>query len=574
MPEAAVNTKELDLHWTEEDSELGIPSEGVYCKNLEDLSKRIASVKETVVKLNLDNQPALNQIPPVLGECKLLEELDISHTVITEIPDFIFNLPNLRSLACCCNRISKPPQGWSKAKKLENLHIRVNEKWTSPDEITELTELKTLTVDLYNNIPLPETIGNLKKLETLIISLKYKDADSKPLPKSLSGHGALKNVSITSFFNKEKNYSLIDTAELLVTCPNLESFILSGLKLDCKKGALYLLTGLKQLELRHLHVNGNIFEKISTLTKLEKLVILGSEFNAEKIPDIFTSMPELRVFTFSGSYVRDLPPSLYTLKNLTDIEIDSAGIVSISEKIGDLKNLKKIHFQDNALEALPDALFTLPNLAILNIEDNLIVQKELIKINENLINLSKKGQKVEFFYKGQGYNHKIKRLRSISGQVKVDVETYYKYCIEAVNEDPHAIQYVDKNKLDNNQHYYAAICGAAVNKNCFALEYINVEALGHSTYFSVCMQAAKSSNIGHVFKFIKDDLLDEKEYIKVCVEASLHNDSADFLSKINAKRFSREDYERICWVSVLHNPATIAHMDNPSAELVKLAKKK
>jgi Leucine-rich repeat (LRR) protein len=574
MPEAAVNTKELDLHWTEEDSELGIPSEGVFCKNLDDLSKRIANVKETVVKINLDNQPALKQIPPVLGECKNLEELDFSHTEITEIPDFIFTLPNLRSLSCCCNRISKPPQGWSKAKKLENLHIRLNEKWDSPDEITQLSELKTLTVDLYRNIPLPEAIGNLKKLETLIISLKYKDADSKPLPKSLSGHGALKNVSITSFFNKEKSYALVDTADLLVTCPKLESLILSGLKLDCKKGALYKLTGLKQLELRHLHINGNIFEKISTLTKLEKLVILGGEFNADKIPDIFNSMPELRIFTFSGSYVRDLPPSLYTLKNLTDIEIDSAGITAISEKIGELTNLRKFHFQDNALETLPDALFTLPNLVILNIEDNLIVQKELIKINEKLIGLSKKGQKIEFFYKGQGFNHKIKRLRSLSVSAKADVETYYKYCIEAVNEDPRAIQYVDKSKLDNNQHYYAAICGAAVYKNCFALEYINIDALGHATYFSVCMQAAKSSNIGHVFKFIKDELLDEKEYIKVCIEAALHNDSADFLTKINAKRFSREDYERICWVSVLHNPATIAHMENPSAELVNLAKKK
>jgi Leucine-rich repeat (LRR) protein len=574
MSEAAENIKELDLHWTEEDSELGIPSEGVSCKNLDDLSKRIAKVKDTVVKINLDNQPALKKIPPILGECKLLEEIDISHTEITEIPEFLFTLPNLRSLSCCCNRIAKPPQGWSKAQKLENLHIRINESWDSPDEITELPELKTLTVDLYKNIALPEAIGNLKKLETLILSLKYKEADSKPLPKSLSGHGALNKVSITSFFNKEKNYDLENTAELLVSCPNLESLILSGLKMDCGKGALFRLTGLKQLELRHLHIHGNIFDKISTLTKLEKLVILGGEFNADKIPDIFNSLPELRIFSFSGNYVRELPPSIYSLKNLTDLEIDSAGISAISEKIGDLKNLKKFHFHDNALEALPDSLFTLPNLAILNIEDNLIVQKELIKINESLINLSKKGQKVEFFYKGQGYNHKIKRLRSFIGSAKVDVETYYKYCIDAVSEDPHAIQYVEKAKLDNNEHYYAAICGAAVNKNCFALQYINIDKLGHSMYFSVCMQAAKSSNVGHVFNFIKDDLLDDREYIKVCVEAALHNDSPDFLTKLNAKRFSREDYERICWVSVLHNPATIANMDNPTPELVKLAKKK
>jgi len=572
MPETNINTKELDLHWTEEDSELGIQSDGVYCKNLDDLSKHIEKVKDTVVKINLDNQPALKQIPPVLGECKLLEDIDISHTDITEIPDFLFDLPNLRSLSCCCSRISKPPTGLSKAKNLENLHIRVNNHWTFPDQITELTELKTLTIDLYKNLDLPEKLENLKKLETLTLSLKYKDGDSKPLPQSISGHSALKKVSISSFFNKEKTYDLKKTAAIIASCPNLESILLSGLKIEGGQEAFSKLTGLKELELRHLHIDGNIFTMISTLAKLEKLVIMGGEFNVDKIPDIFTNMPELRIFSFSGNFVHELPPSIYTLKNLTDIEIDSAGIAAISEKIGVLKNLKKIHIQDNVLEALPESIFTLPNLATLNIEDNLIVQKELIKINENLINLyKKKGQKIEFFYKGQGSNHKVKHLRSINNAAGVDVETYYKYCIEAVNEEPNAIQYVDKNKLDNNQHYYAAICEVAVSKSCFALEYVNIEALGHSTYFNVCMQAAKSSNIGHVFKYIKDELLNDKDYIKVCIEAALHNESEVFLSKINTKRFSREDYERICWVSVLHNPATISQMNNPTTEIKKIA---
>jgi Leucine-rich repeat (LRR) protein len=573
MPEAAVSTTKLDLHWTEEDSVLGISSEGVYCKNLDDLSKRIASVKDTVVSINLDNQPALKQIPPILGECELLEEIDISHTEITEIPDFLFSLPNLRSLTCCCNRITKPPQDFSKAKKLENLHIRINENWTFPAEITNLPELTTLTVDLYKNIALPESIGNLGKLETLTLSLKYKEGDSMSLPESLLGHKTLKKVSISSFFNKEKNYNLYRTAELLASCPKLESLLLSGLKIDDGKKAFSKLLDLKELELRHLHLDENIFNMIDNFAKLEKLVILGGEFNIDKIPNIFENLPELRIFSFSGNFICNLPPSIYTLKKLADMEIDSAGIAAIDEKIGELKSLKKFHLQDNALETLPESLFTLPNLAVLNIEDNLIVQKELIKINENLVTLHKKGRKIAFFYKGQGTNHKIKRLRSINGAGEMDIETYYKYCLEAVTEDPHAIQYVKREKLKNNQHYYGALCAAAVNKSCFALEYINVETLGHSSYFNVCMQAAKSSNIGHVFKYIKDDLLNDIEYTKVCIEASLHNNTADFLSTINAKRFCREDYERICWVSILHNPATISKMDKPTAEFRKLAEK-
>jgi len=573
MPDATVNKTELDLHWTEEDPELGIQSDGVYCKNLDILSKRIADVKDTVIKINLDNQPALKEIPPILGECSKLEEIDISHTEITEIPDFLLSLPNLRSLSCCCNRISKPPKNFSKAAKLEKLHIRLNEHWSFPDEIMELPELTSLTVDFYKNIALPKTIKNLKKLEALTLSLKYKDGDSKQLPESLAEHAALKKVSISSFFNKEKTFDLNKAAPLLASCPKMESLLLSGLNIEGEKDVFSKLTGLKELELRHLHINGNIFNMISNLSKLEKLIILGSEFNIDNIPDIFKGLPELRIFSFSGNFVQNLPPSIYTLKKITEMEIDSAGIASIDEKIGELKNLKKFHFQDNALEALPQSLFTLPNLSFLNIEDNLIVQKELIKINENIVNLFKKGQKISFFYKGQGFNYKIKRLRLINNSTETDVESYYKFCVEAVSEDPHAILFVNQNKLDNNQHYYAAICAAAVNKNCFALEYINIESLGHSTYFSVCMQAAKSSNIGHVFKYIREDLLNDIEYIKVCIEAALHNDSADFLSKININRLSCEDYERVCWVSVLHNPATIAGMDKPTGELKKLSEK-
>ncbi|MDR0301428.1 MAG: leucine-rich repeat domain-containing protein [Treponema sp.] len=573
MPETAINQEDLDLHWMEEDAELGIPSEGIYCKNLDELSKYISDVKNTVVKINLDNQPALKQIPPVLGECIRLEKLDISHTEITEIPDFLFSLPNLRSLSCCCNRLSCPPSGFSKAKKLENLHIRINEGWAFPDEITALPELKNLNIDLYKNIALPESIGNLEKLETLTLSLKYKGGDCEPLPKSLSGHDALKKVSVSSFFNKEKTYDLDRTAEMLASCPKLESLLLSGLKIEGGHEALSKLAGLKELKLEHLHIDGNVFTMLPALSKLEKLIIWGSEFKITKMPDIFESLPKLRIFSFSGNFVRDLPPSLYSLKNLTELEIDSAGIAVIDKKIGELKNLKKFHFQDNVLETLPESIFTLPNLAILDIEDNLIVQKELMKINENLIHLHKKGQRVAFFYKGQGVNYKIKRLRSVNSTDETDIDTYYKYCLEAVSEDPHAIQYVEKDKLKNNQHYYAALCAAAVGKSCFALEYINIETLGHSSYFSVCMQAAKSSNIGHIFKRIRDDLLTDIEYTKVCIEAALHNNSADFLSQINIKRFSRADYERICWVSILHNPATISKVDNPSNELRKLAER-
>jgi len=572
MPATTTDTDELDLHWKDSDPDLGIASEGVLCKDMDDIILRISEVKDTVKKIKLDNQHAFNEVPAVLGECKLLEELNISHTNITKIPDFLFTLPNLHSLSLCCRDLIGFPRGISKAEKLTHLHLRINKNWTLPDVITSLKNLKTLFVDLYSDAELPKKLGVLTNLEELHLAIKYDEGVVPFLPDSLGKHPVLRKVSINDpFYKKRKVFDLEHAAQILSSCPKLESLILSGLSVGKGHQNLSRLTGLKELELRHLLVEGNIFDSTAKLHKLEKLDIWGSEFKIAELPDTFENFKELRGFSLAGNFINELPPSIYNLANLTSLEIGSTGITALDEKIGDLKNLERLHAYDNLLEKLPDAIFTLPRLELLNIEENFFRQEEIAAIKEKLDE-----KKIEFLYDGQGHRQYVKKLRALKNIDKMDIIDYYKLCVNAMNENMNAFKYVNKEKLQGSR-YYAQLCVAAARKNYSALETIDPKMLEKSHYFLICAEAVKNRESGQIIKLIKDNFLTDEECIRICIEAAINNSYADFLDCLNGssfmKRFSREIYERICWIAILHYPPTFSKMQVPTEELRLLAEK-
>jgi len=501
----------LDLHWQSADDFFEIESDGVLCKDMNEIIERISKVKDTVKKLNLNNQQALTEIPDIIKECKLIEELNISHTKITSIPDYIFALPALRVLSCCCKEVPKPPAGLAKAVKLEKLHIRINESWGFPKEISSLTELKILLIDIYSPSAFLKDLKNLNKLEELSLSIKYDKGAALNLPDSFLNHPALKKITISD--NIYKNYKLLDfdhTANILSSCKVFESLTLSYLTIK-KHNDLSKISQLKKLELRHLLVEGNIFDSIASLKNLEKLGVMGSEFKIADLPDIFGSLKGLNSFSFAGNFIRKLPPSLFTLTNLTALEVGATGISVIDDKIENLKNLTTLHIYDNMLEKLPNSIFALPKLTVLNIEENFFKQQDIIAIKQKISALSNNGQKIEFICGGQGHRLPVKKLRALNYFESINSEVYYKYCMAAVYEKPNSLKHIND-------------------------------------------------------KFLKDI-----EYIQVCLEAALRNSDPDFLVNINCKRLRRVDYERICWAAILHMPATISKMIEPTEELTLIA---
>jgi len=572
-----VNNKyELDLHWVKEDLDLGIACEGVFFKDMAKLTQVISKVKDTVKKINLDNQSAFKVIPSVIGECICLEELDISHTGITSIPDFVFELPSLRSLSCRCSELAVFPSGISKAQNLEFLYIRINKGTAIPSEVSSLKKLKVLSLDLYSDEAFPAKLGDLSNLEELTLLIKYDEGKVPALPDSFKNHTALKKITVNDiFYRHRKTIEIEHAAKILSSCKNFESLKISGFDTGKSSKHFSRLTGIKELELRHLLVEGNIFNSIKGLTKLEKLCILGSDLKIAAVPDIFADMKELREFTFAGNMVFDIPPSIYTLAELKTFEFGCTAISSIDEKITNLQNLESIQIHDNLLEKLPANILSLPKLKLLNIEENIFTPGYIKILNEKIKAAAQKGRKIDFFYDRQGYRENVKKLRGIRDINNVNIEAYSKFCINAINENPYAIKYVNAKKLKDTP-LYVNLCTAAIKKSIFVLENIDHESLGRQYYFHLCMEASKSKEIGNFFKLIRSDLLSDSMYIQICMEAALNNRSADFIENLNTdvfqKRFKREVYERICWVSALHYPKTISKMIDPTEEIRKMSK--
>jgi len=556
--------EELDLHYVKGDPDFGIASEGELIKDMDEFKRRISEVKNTVKNISFNFQSELKEIPAVLGECKLLEKVNISHTGITEVPDFVFTLPNLTDLSCCCTYLTDFPISVFKAQKLERLHIRLNKDWKIPDKIPPLPNLKILSIDLYTSLDMPNNLGVLGKLEQLLVATKYTEGDVPDLPSSLKNHPALKEYNIFDPFRKyRKAFNLDSAAKILSTCPKFEILKVSGLDVGKGHQTLSKLKNLKRLELGHLFTEGNIFDSIANLKNLEALHIWGSEFKITEIPDIFTNMPQLQAFSIAGNMVTSLPPSIYSLSNLKELGIGSTGIFFVDDKIGNMQSLENILIYDSLLSKLPESVFSLPKLKVLNIEENIITANEIKKIKQNINELAKKGQKIQFVCDKQGHRQMIKKLRAYNtqnaGSGASKPEVYVNHCMNAINENPYSIKYVETDKL-NDANLYAKLCITAIRKQLSSLENINPEALGRPLYFSLCMEAAKSQDIGRAFQFIKGEFLTDSEYIQVCIEAALHNKHSDFITNFNTeyfqKRFNRDIYERVCWVSILHNPKT------------------
>ena len=557
--------EELDLHYTKGDPDFGIASEGEFINDINVLIKRISEVKNTVKSLSINFQDGISEIPAVLEECKLLEKLNISHTGITEVPDFVFTMPNLMDLSCCCTYLKEFPLNVFKAQKLERLHIRINKEWIIPEKIPPLPNLKILAIDLYSSLNMPINLGALNNLEQFLVATKYTEGDVPDLPSSFKNHHVLKEYSIYDPFHKyRKNFNLDNAAKILSTCPKFEYLNISGLDVGKGHQSVSKLKNLKRLEMGHLVTEGNIFASIANLKNLETLHIWGSEFRITEIPDIFANLSGLKAFSLAGNMVMSLPPSIYTLSNLKELGIGTTGIFSLDNKIGSMQSLEKIHIYDGLLSKLPETVFTLPNLKSLNIEENIFTADEIAQIKKKLSALAKNGQKIQFMHDKQGHRQMVKKLRAFNIQsdgnaAKINPEVYISHCMNAINENPFAIKYAEP-ALINDNNTYAKLCIAAIRKKVAALENVNFQALSKQLYYSICMEAAKSNDIGRAFHFIKSDFLPDSEYIQLCIEAALHNRHSDFINYFNTeefqKRFSRDVYERVCWVAILHNPKT------------------
>jgi Leucine-rich repeat (LRR) protein len=254
-----------------------------------------------------------------------------------------------------------------------------------PDELWQLTTLKTLTIKGFANIvSISEDIDQLNALRSLTLGYMQK---LKTLPKSLGRLDKLEALSLLSLDNITtlpeeigqltalKSLTLKSLRELkawpasLQQLSNLESFTLEGLHaITALPKDINQLKALKSLTLDYVRLNA-LPASLGKLDKLEALILYDLPITT--LPEEIGQLKALKSLELNSlKLIKALPASLGQLNRLEVLFLDNlTSITALPKEIGQLKALKLLYLGFlTALKALPASFGQLDKLEKLIVE--------------------------------------------------------------------------------------------------------------------------------------------------------------------------------------------------------------
>ena len=324
--------------------------------------------------LNLDNNQ-ITEIPEVSGKLSNLTELSLSDNQITEIPDAIVQLSNLTELSLSDNQITEIPEAIGKLSNLTLLDLSHNQITSIPDAIGQLSNLTGLSLSDNQITEIPEAIGKLSNLTELDLSDNLITA----IPEDL---GKLSNLTGLSL--SENQITAIPDA--IGQLSNLTELSLSDNQITAIPEDLAKLSNLTRLYLWNNQITA-IPEDLAKLSNLTRLDLGLNDITA--IPEDLGQLSNLTQLYLNNNQITQIPEDLGQLSNLTWLYLNNNQITQIPEDLGQLSNLTRLDLSDNQITSIPEDLGQLSNLKQLYLSGNQITQiPEAIAQLSNLTELS------------------------------------------------------------------------------------------------------------------------------------------------------------------------------------------
>lgn len=349
--------------------------------------EKILTEKETIKKINLSEQYSLKEVPEIIKECTELEKLDISFTGITEIPDFVFQLPKLKELNYLgCTELRNQPKSFSSKQPLEKLSIYVGKNHQFIAGIENLTTLKSLVISGTLK-EIPDAVYDIPNLQ----ELELFDTNIATVSEKIQQFKKLKKLSFwqPSFSDNDKLIALRldEIFQNLSKCISLKELLLNNNGIKEIPENILLLN-----QLQKISVNHNKLESYpNAIYKLTKLVEIDLGINRIKeIPKGIGNLTQLKTLKLNSNWInkldtKNLFDEISQLKNLENLELWSCqSIKEIPETISTLKKLKKLDLDNNVLENLPKSISTMTHLKTLRISTNKIPLQVITELKEHL----------------------------------------------------------------------------------------------------------------------------------------------------------------------------------------------
>lgn len=136
-------------------------------------------------------------------------------------------------------------------------------------------------------------------------------------------------------------------------------------------------------ELRVLNLHQNQLATLPVaLTKLRKLESLGLGKNAlTALPAAFGALSKLKSLELADNpRLRELPPTLFELKRLEELDLSKTGLRALPEDVAKLAALRELDLRGTKVTALPAGFAALPRLEMLHVSKKVSVPLSLAKM--------------------------------------------------------------------------------------------------------------------------------------------------------------------------------------------------
>ena len=322
-----------------------------------------------VIGLGL-NDCGLKEVNENIGNLKTLEEL------------WLGNL-DYRSygLESKSNNFTSLPDSIGNLKALETLNLsRVWDLSILPDSISELESLKDLIIIDCSLAVLPKNLGNLTSLENLYLGAPSKTFFNRPpgsikrltsLPESICKLTHLKKLDLD-------NHDLPMLPENFGNLTSLEILYLNENKISSLPESFGNLSSLRKLFLK----NNNLINLPNTFGNLKSLKEIDFDGNdLIKLPESFGNLSSLEALQIGNlkmkvtsikidSEISKVFPGQGRFENDVKVDLRPNTLQSLPESFGNLKSLKALYLRGNQLKALPDSFRNLEKLEMLDISHN------------------------------------------------------------------------------------------------------------------------------------------------------------------------------------------------------------
>jgi internalin A len=314
-----------------------MPQNKAYLEAEEKIERaRLSGTKELNLSEGYGSGLELTELPESLSQLKQLRSLTVCHHQLTTLPESLGQLTQLESLDLSNNVLIRLPESLGNLKQLKTLRVGGNRLTALPESLGQLTQLQSLELTRNELVALPESLGDVRQLETL-------SADGNrltTLPESLTRLAQLQSLDLSS-------NALIALPESLGQLTQLTSIDLSENELKALPESLGRLTQLQRLYL----FRNKVTHLPSSIVKLKHLNHLSLSANPiKRLPNNIGELRELKSLTLGATDIQVLPQSFSELTALEFLSTGNAPLTQLPDWIGNLKSLQGLDLSnDNTL---------------------------------------------------------------------------------------------------------------------------------------------------------------------------------------------------------------------------------